>query len=174
MRITRVFFCLLISFAFIALPSEAASPLDEACSSYAQHNYAKSLSLIDQIPAKAQSAKSDYYRALNLQALHRYAEASNEFRKVATQKKDVHLATMARQGLSGLAHMPKYNSSSAASGLETAAAAVAKGKGHFDAAGNFEDDKWKVVKAPDPSKASKGDSRTLWTVVQTRPGCGRH
>lgn len=166
------------SFAALPLPCLAASPLDEACTYYGQHDYAKSLKLLDQLPAKAQTAKSDYYRALNLQALHRYSEASAEFHKVALQKKDPKLAAMARQGMIGLSHFSASPASLYSSaGISSSAPGAARpnnGNGKFDRAGNYTDDKWQVVKARGPMNESEGDSRPLITAIQTRKPCGRH
>ena len=148
-------------------------PMDEACASYLQHDYARSLKLLDSIPANARTVKADYYRALNLQALHRYAEARQEFSKVVVQKKDVRLALLARQGLVGLARLSKRNSFLAGNSKETKPDPYPPLK--LDANGNAVDDKWKIQK---DGFGGTGVNREglpeNWTFQKTRAGCGRH
>ncbi len=117
----------LAAFGYIGLmPCSEAAPLDDACNSYGKHEYANCLKQLDSIPSAKRNAKSEYYKALTLQALHRYGDANDAFRKVATQKSDLRLASMARQGMVGFAHMPKQTSwQSAAATAENSASIAA-------------------------------------------------
>ncbi len=157
----------------VEAPIKAATPVDEASSYYAQHNYAKSLQVLDKITAGTRSAGSHYYRALNLQALHRYDEAYSEFSAVAKQKKDMRLAALAQQGLGGLSHRPKQSSSSAAT-TDAAASKIASNSLKPDSSGNFTDSKWQVQHAPDPSKMVREVTESPFKIIQTSPGCGHH
>jgi hypothetical protein len=161
----------LVLSGFAFLPCLADTALDQACASYAQHDYARSLKLIDALPALSRSVKSDYYRALNLQALHRFGEARGEYAKVASQKKDLRLAALARQGMTALSRTSLQGTAREGKGNKVAAAPVLK----TDAAGNVVDENWKVQK---PGFGGTGINREglpeNWTFVKTSSGCGRH
>lgn len=154
-----------------------ASALDDACAAYNNHDYSNALRKLDTLPSSQHNAKSGYYRGLTLQALHRYGEANDEYRKVATQRKDLSLANLARQGMIGLSHMPKqrsfheFSGSGSSPAISTAtASATAENKISEGGRGN-----WKVA---EPGYGGQGVNKNGmpegWTFVKTSNGCGRH
>lgn len=141
---------------WLCLPVFASKLLDSACASYARHDYSGSLKQLDSLPYNERGPKSDYYRALNLQGLHRFNEAREQFQKVANQRRDLKLAALAKQGVQNLSRLH---------------AAYAK----VDQRGLGTDENWQVVK---PGFGAQGkDYKGLpsnWTFQKTKEGCGRH
>lgn len=151
------------------LPSKAAA-IDDACAAYNQHNYSDALKKLDSLPSAQRGAKASYYRGLTLQALHRYAEANAEYRKVATQRSDLRLAAMARQGMVGLAHMPKQQGFHESSSARASSTSSNGSSQKIVEGGN-----WKVVEA---GYGAQGENKhgmpETWTYIKTSNGCGRH
>lgn len=165
----------LISFAITvgSLAAANASPLDDACAAYGKHNYSIALTKLDALAPAQRNAKSSYYRALTLQALHRYEEANDEYRKVAVQRNDINLAGLARQGMIGLSRMPKQRSFQRAAStpeLASTAATTKPVKNIVVEGGN-----WKVA---EPGFGAQGVNKNGmpdgWTYAKTSNGCGRH
>lgn len=152
------------------LPSQAAA-VDDACTAYNQHNYSDALKKLDSLPTAQRGAKASYYRGLTLQALHRYGEAIAEYRKVATQRNDLRLAAMARQGMVGLARMPKQQAFHESSSPRVSSTSSSNGSSQKIVEGG----NWKVVEA---GYGAQGENKhgmpETWTYIKTSNGCGRH
>ncbi len=167
---------------FFASPVFAGTGLDSVCISYGKHDYALCLKQLDNLAPAARCPKSEYYRALCLQALHRYGEARAQFGKLAAQKKDLKIAVLSRQGLLGLAS--RHNYSSALSDNHESSLSQASGGKSFAQSSNTKspvvakeitDSKWKVQEAGFGAQGeNKSGMPDNWTWAKTSNGCGRH
>ncbi len=169
---TMTFMAGIFLLAMVTCSAASAAALDDACNAYNQHNYSDALKKLDALPAAQRNAKASYYKGLTLQALHRYAEANTEYRKVALQKQDLRLAAMARQGMIGLSRMPRQSGFHESLSSSTNTAKVSS-----NASGQkiVEGGNWKVV---EPGYGAQGENKhgmpETWTYVKTSNGCGRH
>jgi hypothetical protein len=164
-------------FGLICQPCLADTALDQACAAYGRHDYAASLKQLEALPAKLQGARAGYYRALNLQALHRYGEAADQYRKVAAQKGDLRLAALSRQGLAGISRMSTLSQNQSGQGASKDAKVATAPEAKKDEAGNVVDDKWKVQKSSFGASGANRDRDGIpssWSWVKTSSGCGRH
>lgn len=164
--------CLSLSFGIGS--ASASTALDEACALYDKHQFGPALKKLDSLPESQRGARSEYYRALSLQALQRFPEAKLAFQKVASQRKDARLSQLSQQGLVGLARMEKNRSTRAIS----VSSSVRSGSPVSTASStsNFvTDSKWKLAQ---PGEGGEGTNfhgmPADWTFVKTREGCGRH
>lgn len=173
-------FAMTLCWSLAQSSARASTELDEACLLYSKHDYGSALKKLDALPASQHCARSEYYRALTLQALHRFPEAKLSFEKVATQKKDASLSQLARQGLAGLSRVQLRN---VGTGMKFAASAGTQSMSQplpqsVPASSNsgtgkyLTDSKWKIAS---PGEGGEGvDHHGLpadWTFVKTRKEC---
>lgn len=149
----------------------AGTALDAVCSSYSKHDYALCLKQLDEMPSASRSAKSEYYRALCFQALHRYDEAQSQFQKLSMQSKDLNIAALSRQGLQSLASRQKFNHGRTLSQSTSSSTSAPAAKSLADSK-YVTDSNWKVQ---EPVKVeNKEGLPDNWTFVKTSNGCGKH
>ena len=151
----------------------AGTGLDAVCASYTKHDYALCLKQLDEMPSASRSAKSEYYRALCFQALHRYEEAQSQFQRLSKQTKDLNIAALSRQGLQSLASRQKFNHGRIASQASNSSPSAPALKSVADSK-YVTDSNWKVQDPGFGKVENKEGLPDNWTFVKTSNGCGRH
>ena len=156
----------------IALPVLADTALNDAIALYGKRDYGSCLRKLDSIDKRARSANSEYYRALSLQALHRYDESMQAYRTVAAQKQDGNLAQLAQKGMLGLGNRPKNRSFTPSSFAGTGGGAVALGANGSSARKSASLTASEKTDASDSNE--QGSMPAGWGFAKTSSGCGRH